>query len=67
MHSLPDCPLVSFYGDDFTGSTAVLEALTFNGLKTVLFFEVPGAANLAKAGPVHAVGLAGLSRSKSPA
>ncbi len=67
MNSLPDGPLLAFYGDDFTGSTAVLEALAFNGLKTVLFFEEPDAAMLAKAGPVHAVGLAGLSRSKSPA
>ena len=67
MNSLPDGPLLSFYGDDFTGSTAVLEALAFNGLDTVLFFEEPDAAMLAKAGPVRAVGLAGLSRSKSPA
>ena len=67
MNSLPDGPLLSYYGDDFTGSTAVLEALAFNGLKTVLFFEEPDAAILAKAGPVRAVGLAGLSRSKSPA
>ncbi len=63
---LPDGPLLAFYGDDFTGSTAVLEALAFEGLRTILFFEEPDAAMLAKAGPCRAIGLAGLSRSKSP-
>ena len=29
--------LLSFYGDDFTGSTDVMEALATNGVKTVLF------------------------------
>jgi uncharacterized protein YgbK (DUF1537 family) len=64
--TLPDGPLLAFYGDDFTGSTAVLEALAFEGLRTILFFEEPDAEMLAKAGPCRAVGLAGLSRSKSP-
>src|SRR4028119_2026497 len=41
---LPDGLLVSFYGDDFTGSTAVMEVLTFAGLPTVLFLGVPTGA-----------------------
>ena len=35
--ALPDGPLVAFYGDDFTGSSAAMEALAFAGLETVLF------------------------------
>jgi 3-oxoisoapionate kinase len=63
---LPEGLLLGFYGDDFTGSTAVLEALAFAGLRTILFFEEPDAAMLEKAGPCRAIGLAGLSRSKTP-
>ena len=47
--TLPDGPLLAFYGDDFTGSTAVLEALAFEGLRTILFFDEPDAEMLAKA------------------
>ena len=32
--SLPDGLLLTFYGDDFTGSSAVMEVLTFAGLPT---------------------------------
>ena len=45
---LPDGLLVSFYGDDFTGSTSVMEALTFAGLPTVLFLDTPTAAQRAR-------------------
>ena len=37
-----------FYGDDFTGSTAVMEVLTFAGLPTVLFLDVPTPERLAR-------------------
>ena len=40
---LPD-GLVAFYGDDFTGSAAVMEVLAFAGLPTVLFLDVADAA-----------------------
>ena len=36
-----DRPVLAFYGDDFTGSGAVMEVLTFAGLPTVLFLEPP--------------------------
>ena len=39
--ALPDGPLVTFYGDDFTGSSASMEALAFAGLETVLFLAPP--------------------------
>jgi uncharacterized protein YgbK (DUF1537 family) len=34
-------PLISYYGDDFTGSTDVMEALSSNGVETVLFTRLP--------------------------
>ena len=34
-------PLRTFYGDDFTGSTAVMEVLSFAGVSTMLFLEPP--------------------------
>ena len=39
-NELPDGLLVAFYGDDFTGSAATMEVLTFAGLPTVLFLDV---------------------------
>jgi len=62
----PDLRL-AFYGDDFTGSTDVLEALSTNGVRTVLFLERPAPGDLADFGDVEAVGLAGRSRTMSPA
>jgi len=32
---------LSFYGDDFTGSTDVMESLMLNGVRTALFLEAP--------------------------
>ncbi|MFZ4289011.1 3-oxo-isoapionate kinase OiaK [Variovorax sp. HJSM1_2] len=59
--------LLSYYGDDFTGSTDALEALTSAGVPTVLFLEPPDAPALARFPGVRAVGLAGQARGKSPA
>ena len=64
--TLPSGLLLTFYGDDFTGSTATLEALAFAGLKTVLLFEVPDKNLLESISGYQAIGIAGLSRSKSP-
>jgi uncharacterized protein YgbK (DUF1537 family) len=38
---LPDGLLLAFYGDDFTGSSAVMEVMTFAGLPAVMFVEPP--------------------------
>ena len=65
--ALPSGLLLGFYGDDFTGSTATLEALAFAGLKTVLLFETPDQDLLAAFPDCRAIGIAGLSRSQSPA
>lgn len=52
---------LAYYGDDFTGSTDVLESLAVAGIDTELFVDA------AIGGPAHAAGLAGLSRTFTPA
>lgn len=59
--------LLAYYGDDFTGSTDVMEALTWNGVRTVLFLEPPTAELLAsRFAGIGALGVAGISRSLPP-
>jgi uncharacterized protein YgbK (DUF1537 family) len=58
--------LLSYYGDDLTGSTDVMEALASNGVETVLFMDVPDEALLTRFGQCRAIGLAGTSRSETP-
>lgn len=62
---LPEGLLLSWYGDDFTGSSAVMEVLTTAGLPAVLFFSPPTPEQLAKFSGVRAIGIAGIARSKS--
>ena len=57
---------LTYYGDDFTGSTDVLEALSVNGVPAVLFLRPPAAADLARFPECRAVGVAGISRSETP-
>ena len=64
---LPAGRLLSWYGDDFTGSAAVMEVLSFGGLDSVLFLDVPTAAQLAEFSGARAVGIAGVARSQTPA
>src|SRR6218665_2364867 len=59
-------PLISYYGDDFTGSTDVMEALASNGVETVLFLKRPDDALLQRFSTARAFGLAGTSRSETP-
>lgn len=58
---------VAFYGDDFTGSTDAMMALSVAGVETVLFTDPPDRADLERFEDVDAIGLAGRSRSMSPA
>ncbi|MDQ8735361.1 four-carbon acid sugar kinase family protein [Paenibacillus sp. LHD-38] len=59
--------LLCYYGDDFTGSTDVMEALAMNGVETVLFLEPPSAELLAQRFPnVECFGVAGVSRTMTP-
>jgi uncharacterized protein YgbK (DUF1537 family) len=67
MTPLPtDRPVIAFYGDDFTGSGATMEVLTFAGLPTVLFLDPPTPADLARFPGARAVGIAGDARTWSP-
>lgn len=52
-----------YYGDDFTGSTDVMESLTFAGLRTILFLEPPTEEDIAAFEDVEAIGVAGRTRS----
>jgi 3-oxoisoapionate kinase len=58
--------LLSFYGDDFTGSTDALEQLTLAGIRTALFIEPPTARQIARFKNLQAVGVAGMTRSLAP-
>jgi 3-oxoisoapionate kinase len=62
---MPDL-LISYYGDDLTGSTDVMEALSLGGVPTVLFIREPDAALLARFADCRAIGLAGTARSETP-
>lgn len=64
---IPSGRLVTFYGDDFSGSTDVMEVLAANGLETVLFLDVPQERQLERFPNCRAIGIAGCSRSQSPA
>jgi len=74
---MPDKLLLSYYGDDFTGSTDVMESLSFNGIPTALFLEVPDHdevndfrlknSSVSHDRKLKAFGVAGISRSLSPA
>ncbi len=83
LHSM-DKPILhydiflSYYGDDFTGSTDVMESLALNGIPTALFLQAPEKEEILnfrlKAGigartgmnRLKAFGVAGIARSWSP-
>src|SRR5688500_4005655 len=58
--------LLSFYGDDFTGSTDALESLARGGVRTVLFTRPPTPQQLAKYDGLGAFGVAGMTRAMPP-
>ena len=58
--------LYCYYGDDFTGSTDVLEQLAVNGVSSVLFLGTPTPAQLARFSDCQAIGFAGDARSRTP-
>lgn len=63
---LPDGRLLSWYGDDYTGSAAVMEVLSFGGIEAVLFLDMPSPAQLARFPDARAIGIAGIARSETP-
>ncbi len=55
--------LLTFYGDDFTGSADAMEALALNGVRCLLFLSPPTPELLCEKFPeVEAIGVAGASR-----
>lgn len=64
--TLPDGLLVAWYGDDFTGSAAVMEVLAFAGLPAVLFLDPPTARQLERFAGYRAIGIASTARAHSP-
>lgn len=66
MRPLPPGPLVSWYGDDFTGSAAVMEVLHLAGFPAVLFLALPDAGDLGRFPGMRGIGVAGDARSRSP-
>jgi len=65
--SQPNVPLVAWYGDDFTGSAAVMEEFAYAGVESVLFLDIPDPEQLARFASARTIGLAGTSRAHSPA
>lgn len=59
-------PVAAFYGDDFTGSAAVAEVLSFAGIPTILFLGVPSPQTRARFSGYRAFGIAGDARSRGP-
>lgn len=57
----------AWYGDDFTGAAATMEALTFGGIPSVLFLETPDPAQLQRFPGIRALGLASTARTEGPA
>lgn len=58
--------LLSYYGDDFTGSTDVMESMGLHGVKTVLFTRIPTDEERRRFDGFDAIGIAGTSRSQTP-
>jgi len=55
--------LIGFYGDDFSGTTAIAETLTQSGVPTVIFTNLPSLSYLNRRFPlVRAVGISGTAR-----
>jgi uncharacterized protein YgbK (DUF1537 family) len=65
-HGAQEGLLLAYYGDDFTGSTDAMEAMTAAGVPTVLFLDVPTPAMLKRFPQARCVGLAGSSRGRDP-
>ncbi|GMQ94774.1 MAG: four-carbon acid sugar kinase family protein [Acidimicrobiia bacterium] len=64
--ALPEGHVVSWYGDDLTGSAAVMEVLATAGLPSVLFMDIPTPDQLAAYASWSGIGIAGTARHRSP-
>ena len=66
MSGLPQGPLVAWYGDDFTGAAATMEAMSFAGLPAAVFLDPPGPDMLARFPGLRGIGIAGTARAQTP-
>ncbi|EJL90983.1 hypothetical protein PMI15_00236 [Polaromonas sp. CF318] len=57
---------IAYYGDDFTGATDTLATAARTGLRSLLFLGLPTDAQLARAGPLDCLGIAGAARAMGP-
>lgn len=60
-------PLITWLGDDFTGSAAVMEVLAFAGVPSVLFTDIPAPDVAARFAGMRGIGIATTARSHDPA
>ncbi|MGX1790608.1 four-carbon acid sugar kinase family protein [Bosea sp. NPDC055332] len=61
-----EAPRYGWYGDDFTGATDTLATLAEAGQRALLFLRIPTPEQLASAGALDAVGIAGATRAMAP-
>jgi uncharacterized protein YgbK (DUF1537 family) len=59
-------PSFGWYGDDFTGATDTLATLARRGRRAFLFLRIPDPQQLAQAGDLEAIGIAGAARAMGP-
>lgn len=59
-------PFLAYIGDDFTGSTDVMEVMQWAGYRTLLFLDVPTPEQLESFGDVRVLGVATRSRCWTP-
>ena len=64
--ALPAGPLLAYCGDDFSGSTDVMEAFSAAGLPTVLFLQSPTPQWVQRFANMRCIGLASTARGQSP-
>ncbi|KKX33317.1 four-carbon acid sugar kinase family protein [Rhizobium sp. LC145] len=60
-------PFYGWYGDDFTGATDTLAALSIRGVKSFLFLGPPSERHLDEIGSLQAIGIAGSARAMTSA
>jgi uncharacterized protein YgbK (DUF1537 family) len=59
-------PRYGWYGDDFTGATDTLATWAERGYRALLFLRVPTPEQVAAAGVLDAIGIAGATRAMAP-
>jgi uncharacterized protein YgbK (DUF1537 family) len=59
-------PWVAWYGDDFTGSAATMEVLSFSGVPAVLFTAILSPDLMARFRESRGIGIASTARSHGP-